>query len=153
MKKKILIDLDVLTVALWDSKKEAIEFLARVKKGEFDVYTPHTLLDLLANWKHDKLKNEIKEFYRLYTKENLTSQKILEGFEKFKVEKHSIVDSLVKVGVKREDATLAIIVSIFDIDLLVTYNRKHLKNKIKEINEVLSKNGLKEINISLPDEV
>ena len=77
----------------------------------------------------------------------------MEGFEKFKVEKHSIVDSLVKVGVKREDATLAIIVSIFDIDLLVTYNRKHLKNKIKEINEVLSKNGLKEINISLPDEV
>ena len=153
MKKKILIDLDVLTVAFWDKKKEAMDFLRRVKKGEFEIYTPHIILDLLANWKHIRLRDEIARFYKLYSRENLPPQKILEKFEKFDIEKKGIVNSLVGVGVKRDDATLAIITSVFDVDILITYNRKHLRGKVKEINEVLDKNGLRKINILLPNEI
>ena len=50
MKKKILIDLDVLTVAFWDKKEEAIEFLERAKKGEFVIYTPFAVLDTLSHY-------------------------------------------------------------------------------------------------------
>jgi predicted nucleic acid-binding protein len=151
MKKKILIDLDVVTIAFWDKNKEALEFLERVKKGEFEVYTPHIVLDLLANWKYIRLKNKIIRFYKLYTKENLGPQKILEKFENFEIEKKGIADYLVGIGVKRDDATLAMITSIFDVDMLITYNRKHLRGKVNEINEVLDKNGLRKINILLPN--
>ena len=60
---------------------------------------------------------------------------------------------LLSKGVKEEDAVLVIIASIFEIDHLVTYNRKHLRNKEIEINDVLSQNGLKTIKIRLPDEI
>ena len=57
------------------------------------------------------------------------------------------------MGVKEEDVVLVVISSIFDIDYLVTFNRKHLKSKEKEINEVLRKNGIKCIKIILPSEL
>ena len=41
---KILVDLDVVTVALWEKEDErrkmAIEFIDKVKSGKFTVYTP-----------------------------------------------------------------------------------------------------------------
>jgi len=67
MKKKILIDLDVVTTAIWDKKKESLDFIERVKKGEFVVYTPFAMLDTLSSWEHETLKKAIKEFYDVYS--------------------------------------------------------------------------------------
>lgn len=92
--KKILIDLDVVTVAFWNRHKEALEFLARLKSGEFELET----------------------------------------------------------GVKEEDAVLVVVTSLFSLGYLVTYNRKHLRDKVGVINRVLSKNGFREIKISSPSE-
>lgn len=67
MKKKILIDLDVVTVSIWDKKGLQVEvankFIERVKKREFHVITPFFLLELVSKWKHERLKQSIKEFY------------------------------------------------------------------------------------------
>lgn len=149
---KILIDLDVVTVALWDRNKEAAEFLERAKKGEFELYTPYTLFDTLSKWKNEKLKNEIVGFYELYSKKIISGKESLEKIEELKTGR-KVVEELQKEGVKEEDATLVFIASIFEIDSLVTLNRKHLRNKRDEINRVLRNNGLKEISILLPTEI
>ena len=109
---KILVDLDVLTVAFWNRHEEALEFLARVKSGEFEVSTPYVLFDV------EKLTKELLE-----------------------------------TGVKEEDAVLVVVTSLFSLGYLVTYNRKHLRSKSKEINEVLEKYGLRKISILLPTEI
>ena len=43
---------------------------------------------------------------------------------------------LVDIGVKEEDVILVIASSIFEVDYLVTFNRKHLKSKEREINNI-----------------
>ena len=151
--KRILIDLDVLTVAFWDRNKEALKFLDRVKKGEFEVYTPHIVIDLVSEWRYEKLKNNIKHLYALYSKEILTPQSLLEKFESFSVNSDKIIGLLVKIGVQRDDAALALITSVFELDALVTYNRKHLRNKVDEINNVLDSYEIRKINILLPSEI
>jgi predicted nucleic acid-binding protein len=151
--RKILIDLDVITVAFWDRNKEALKFLNRVKKGEFEVYTPHIIIDLVSQWNHQKLKNSIKHFYELYSREILTSQRLLEKFESSNMDSDKLIASLVKIGVQRDDAALALIASVFGIDVLITYNRKHLRNKVNEINSVLDNYGIRKINILLPSEI
>ena len=153
MKKKILIDLDVVTVAEWDSEKDAIKFISRVKLGEFQVYTPYSLFDLLDKWKYEKLRNKIKEFYDLYSTEIITAQKLTDELDKLKVDEKAITKDLKKEQVKEEDMLLIIVTSLFNLDFLVTFNRKHLKNKKEVINHVLQKYKLKTIKIVLPDEV
>ena len=106
-KKKILVDLDVLTLAFWDKKDEA-KMIEKVKAGIFLMITPYIILWHLAKWNYKKLAEEIANFYETY---------------------------------------------IFDIDYLVTFNRKHLRDKEKEINNVLKKNGIGTIRIVQPSEL
>ena len=108
-KNKILVDLDVVTVAFWDNKELAIKFLNRIKSEEFTLYTPFIITDLVAKWKHESLRNNIINFYEVY--------------------------------------------SDFNLDYLVTFNRKHLRDKEQIINEVLKKYGIKTIKIVLPSEI
>lgn len=56
-------------------------------------------------------------------------------------------------GVKEEDIVLVVIASVFDIDFLVTYNKKHLKDKQQEINGVLKKYDLRTIRIVSPEKL
>lgn len=149
---KILIDLDVVTVALWDKNKEAVEFLEKVKRGEFESYTPYNLLETLMKWKNEPLKAKILGFYELYSKKIISASESLNKLEELKIGKE-VVGELQKIGVKEEDATLIFIASIFGIDFLVTFNRKHLRSKRDEINKVLRKNGLNEVGILLPSEI
>lgn len=153
MAKKILIDLDVVTVAFWDKNKDAESFLERVKSGELEVVTPYILLDLLSKWKHDKLSEKLTHFYELYSSEVLSAQKVFDKINKLQVNGEEITNELIKKGVKEEDIVLVIVTSIFDIDYLITYNRKHLRNKEEIINDVLEKMGLKTIKIALPSEI
>lgn len=153
MKKKILIDLDIVTVAEWNSEKNAIKFIGRVKAGEFDVYTSYSLFDLLDKWKYEKLRNRIKEFYELYSTEIITAQKLTDKLDKSKVDELTITEALKKEQVKEEDILLVIITSLFNLDYLITLNRKHLKNKMEVINNVLQKYRLRTIKIALPNEI
>ena len=67
IKKMVMIDLDVITVALWDSKGKNAEiarkFLVRVENKEFYIGIPFIIIEIVLLWKYEKLKNSIKEFY------------------------------------------------------------------------------------------
>lgn len=152
-KKKIIIDLDVVTVAEWNSHKDAINFISRVKKGEFNLVTPYILLEHLSNWNHKELASKIEHFYNLYSKTIISAQNVLKRLKQIGADREQITNKLILIGVKEEDAVLVLVTSIFEINYLVTYNRRHLKSKEKTINEELSKNGLKNIKIRLPNEI
>ena len=153
MKVKIIIDLDILTVAYWDKKKEAYDFLDRIKLGEFKLHVPYLLYDLLSNWKFKALSEKIKHFYDLHATKIITLQDSLNKIIELKIDDKKIVAELKIHNIKDEDITLVIITSIFQLDYLVTYNKKYLKNMENKINEVLNKNGLKTIKIVLPSEI
>ncbi len=152
MKKKILVDLDVVTLAFWDKKDEA-KLIERVKAGTFFMVTPYVILEHLSKWDYRKLADEIASFYEKYSSQIVTAQNISEKTNTFGVEYGELLMELVDKGIKEEDVILVIVSSIFYIDYLVTFNRKHLKSKEKEINEVLKKNGLRTIKIILPSEL
>ena len=150
-RKKIILDLDVATLAFWDKKDEA-KLIERIKNNEIMMITPYIILEHLAKWNHKKLSEEITIFYEKYSSEIITAQNLLNKIENLEVEYEELLAELVKEGVKEEDVILVIICSVFEVDYLVTFNRKHLKNKEKGINGVLKKNGLKSIEIKLPSE-
>ena len=127
-KKKIIIDLDVVTLAFWDKKDEA-GLIERIKADEFEMITPYILLDHLSKWSHQKLANEINEFYEKYSSEIITAKKLLNESEKNKIEYLELLNELINIGVKEEDVVLVIVSSLFYVDYLITFNRKHLKNK------------------------
>jgi len=151
--KRILIDLDVLTVAFWDRNEEALKFLDVVKKGEFEVYTPYSLFDLVTQWKYIELRDKIIHFYNIHSSRIITINNVLEESEKRGLKTEKATEELLKFHVKEEDAVLVIVTSLFNLDYLVTYNRTHLRNKINIINKVLRKNEFGEIEIKTPSEI
>ena len=56
-------------------------------------------------------------------------------------------------GIKREDAALVLVASLFSFDYLVTFNRMHLKNKKEESNKILKEWKLPTIQILGPEEL
>ena len=58
-----------------------------------------------------------------------------------------------KIDIKDEDGLLIFVASLFKLDYLVTFNRKHLRNRNTKINEILKECGLNEIDIIGPDEI
>jgi hypothetical protein len=155
-KKKILIDLDILTTALWDRKKESIEFLKEVEKGRYKVLTPlYFLYHILRKWEFKKLADKIFKQYDLLTdiflQESKTAEKVL---KKTRIPLRALAKKMVKgIKIKLEDAYLVLYSSIWESDFLVTYNKKHLVNKEKEITEFLKKYGLYHPKIILPDQL
>ena len=130
MKKKIIIDLDVITVALWDSKGKNTElarkFLTRVGKKEFFVKNSDRLI---------------------------TDTEIKEKCEELNVNYELILKKLESAGIKSEDAALVLITSLFSFDYLITFNRIHLKNKKEEANKILKECNLPTIQIVDPEEI
>jgi len=152
MKKKIIVDLDVVTLAFWDKKDEA-KLIERIKGGKFDMVVSYILLEHLSKWNYRKLAEEISGFYEKYSSQIITAQNILEKTKEGSIEYGNLLMKLINIGVKEEDVILVIIASIFHIDYLITFNRKHLKNNENKINEVLKKNGIKTVKIVLPSEL
>ena len=152
-KKKIIVDLDIVTVAEWDKDKDAVSFINRARSGEFEVYVPYSLLDLLDKWEYKNLSNKIKEFYELYSQEIISAQKLTNKLDELNLREEVLTKEFLDKGIKEEDILLIIIASSFRLDYLVTRNRKHLKNKEEEINNVLHKCKLKKICIVLPNEI
>ena len=156
MAKKIIVDLDIVTMALWNKKGEdtqlARRFINRVEEGEFDVVTPFVMLELLTRWKYSALVENIQQFYLKNTKVFITNEDIDKKLDLLNVDDKKVLSALKAAGVKGEDALLALITSIFEIDCLVTFNRKHLKSKRERINGVLTENGVKTVRIIGPED-
>ena len=157
MKNKIIIDLDVVTVSVWDKKGEnvrlAVKLIDRVKQKEFEVITPFYLLEHLIKWKHVTLKEKIEDFYLKNSNILLTNEDVDYRIDSLGIDDEKILLELQSNNVKEEDAFIALITSIFKLDYLVTFNRRHLKNKKNQINEVLKKHELAAIKIVGPEEV
>ena len=119
----------------------------------FFVITPYVLIDHLSKWNHRKLADQITNFYDIYSSHIVSAQNILDKMRDLNADYGKLLMELVNLGVKEEDVILVIVSGIFNADYLVTFNRKHLKSKEKEINGVLSKNGIGTIKIVFPKEL
>ena len=64
MKKKILIDLDIVTVGKWDRGKYgdmARKLMKRIRNKEFELVTPFYIIEYLVKWRNVPLKEKIEE--------------------------------------------------------------------------------------------
>ena len=151
--KRIIIDLDVVTVAFWDKSANgeiARNFIKKLSGKDHYIITPTLLIHLVRMWKHDKLRMQIEDFYLTRSNELMESLQIVEGILSSGVDFEEIFSKLLKIGVKDEDITLVLAGSLTS-SLLITFNRIHLKNKEEEINGILSKYGLKTIKVISPE--
>ncbi len=150
-----MIDIDVVAVAehYINDKDHSISksFIERVKSGEFETYTTHSLLALVENWKNKEIREKVVAIYHAYCYV-IPAIEIQARSEEKKITFEEIVGKLSKKGVKEEDGALAVVASLFGLSL-VTLNRKHLRNKRDEINKILKDVGLSEIKIFLPNEI
>lgn len=155
--KKIIVDLDIVTVANWDKKGEparlAQKFINRIENNEFQVVTPFIMIELLTRWKYSELVSTIQQFYLTNTTGFITNEDFDKKLESLKINDEKILAELKASNVKGEDTVLVLITSLFEIDYLVTFNRKHLRGKKELINEVLTTNGVKTIEIVGPEEI
>jgi predicted nucleic acid-binding protein len=156
MKRRILVDICVVGVAKFYTKDKdyeiASEFIKRVERGEFEIFTPFSLIETVVKWKDKILKKQVLDFYSLHSTEILSTEKITKKFVELKINYKKIMPVFKKHGIKEEDATLVLIASAFELTL-VTLNRKHLRGKKEKINEILREAGLNEIEILLPNEI
>ena len=152
---KILIDIDVIAVAIHyiNDKDYSIAkiFIDRTKAGEFEVYSTQTLLELVKKWKEKNTMQKILDFYKRYSY-TIPTFEIMNKSKESGIFFENIVKKLSNKGVKEEDAALTVIASLFGL-ILVTLNRKHLRNKQIEINNTLRDCGMNEIKILLPNEI
>ena len=156
-RKRILIDLDVVTVALWDKRDErrnvALNFIERINNKEFEVITLSSTLNLVDKWRHLTLGNSIKQFYIENTSHFIDEIEILEYLQRHKISSNQIIDEILSYNIKREDVMLILACISTKVKFLVTLNRKHLKGKVKEINKVINNYKLPDINIVYPNEI
>ncbi|MBI4452043.1 hypothetical protein HY637_01315 [Candidatus Woesearchaeota archaeon] len=155
VKRKIIIDLDVVTVAKWDKGRNgeiSRKFIISVAKKAFHLITPTLLLELVRKWKHEKLRIRIEEFYSKNSDELIDRLQIIEEIVSKKIDFEELFGSFIEIGIKEEDVTLILVSSLRDA-LLITFNKVHLKNKEEEINEILSKYGLRAIKITSPEQI
>ncbi len=150
----IVIDLDVITVHLWKGSQagQAKEFIEMVEGGRFSVIVPYTLIELAKRWKYVRLKEKVLDFYEANAEE-VSAKDVEEKLESLGINDKEFVISLITHGIKEEDAALVMIASLFKAEYLVTFNRKHLRNKESEICEVLKNLHLPQIKIRTPLEL
>jgi predicted nucleic acid-binding protein len=151
--KKVLIDLNVYIAAEWDKKKEAIEFLGKVRK--YNVITPVLILFyILRNWKYRKLVDKIFNVIDKVTTTYIgTAQTNLKSIQLVNLPLRIFVRRISKtVGIPLDDARLIAYAALNEAEFLVTYDKKHLKNKEKEIADFLKKYNLLPLKIILPNE-
>ena len=158
--KKILIDLNVVTIGSWKkadpSRAVAENFMKKIgekagaeEEKQFYVVTPYVLLELVNKWKNKPLVEIITDFYRKVTDEYVEKIDVMEElFETFE----EVYTALIRIGVKPEDAFLVIVCSVKNA-ALVTFDKKHLRGKDAEINAVLRGHICGEVEIKLPEEL
>jgi len=155
IKKKVIVDLDVVTVGKWDKGKngdDSRKFMDGVANKEFYLTTPTLLIELVRKWNHQKLKSQIEEFYLKNSDELIERIQIIGEIVSKGIDFEEIFNRFAKIEIKEEDIAL-IFVSSLRNSILVTFNKIHLKNKEEEINEILLEYGLKPIRITSPGQI
>jgi len=155
IKRKIIIDLDVVTVGKWDKGSHgniSRKFMIKVSKGIFYLVTPTLLLELVGKWSHEKLKVQIEEFYSKNSNETIERLQIIKDILSNGIDFEEIFGKFIDIGIKEEDITLIFASSLRDA-ALITFNKIHLKNKEEEINGILSEYSLKTIKIISPEQI
>lgn len=163
--KRIIVDLSVATVASYprlghefDYKRteEAALFLKNVSKaveeGKLMVVTPKNFYALLGEWQYKEIVVKMLDFYNAATSVFVETADLVSELIEKEVDYNSIIGSLVKGGVKEEDA-LIIVTASLNSAVIVTYNRKDLRGKIPQINAVLAEYGIPEVEINEPSEL
>lgn len=149
MKSKILIDLDIVTVALWKGeKKEVASDFLNYSKLSFNIFVPSAILSTLFVWRYRKLGRKIFDFYS-DNSEILSQKKVKSLFRSLRVDYDRLILKLKEADVKEEDTFLVAVSSAFSLDL-ITFNHKHLIDKSENINKILLEAGLKKIIIKEP---
>lgn len=157
--KKILIDMDILTIGLWEKgdarKADALKFIKRAEAKEFFVYFLDEHMKVVSEWKHEPLKNAILEkiielqdrfvelsdvLARIENKTHRKAEEFVDEFTRF-------------AGSKKADILLVLACSALEIDYLVTFNRKHLQTKKAKIEEFLRRNKMYVPKIVLANEI
>lgn len=162
--KKVIIDLSVVTVANYPRlgtefdykrKQEALLFLEKVteaaKSGELGVITPKNFYALVGEWQHKEIVLKILEFYRLVTSEFVETADLIAELIEMDIDYEDITASLVKRGVKGEDALIVVTASLKQA-VIVTYNKKDLRDKLVAINEILAGRRMTKIAVKEPSE-
>ena len=157
MVKKIVVDLDVVTIGIWkkadERREEALKFMKRIENKEFETVMLSSTLNLVEKWNNIELSTSIKDFYSKNTKHFIDDLEIFNFLHRKGVIASSIIDEFLKKGIKREDIMLILACIAVNADYLVTFNRKHLKNNADTINSILKKNKLYKINVVHPNEI
>lgn len=148
--RRILIDLDILTNALWkgQNSERAKKFLEKARTEDFEVLTPSALLDLVFDWKDRRLAKLILSFYS-ENSDILSKKTILRKFKEAGTDYKLIMEELTKTIGKEEDAFLILVASVFDLEI-ITFNKKHMVGKRDRINQTLVKFALNEVEINEP---
>ena len=156
-RKKIIIDLDVVTIGIWkkadERRTEALHFMKRAENKEFEVVMLSSTLNLVEKWNNRELSTSIRDFYSKNTDHFIDDLEVSNFLRKRKVSASVIIDEFSKKGIKREDILLILACVAIKADYLVTLNRRHLKNNTKAINQILEKNSLHKIKVVQPNEI
>ena len=158
--RKILVDLDVVTVGTWDKGENgdmARRLMSRIVEKEFFMVSPFLLLERISKWGNLKVSGPMKEFYvknsdLLLTDEDV-SARISEVGEEIKgFNEAKLLKELRRKAVGNQDAFLVLIAAVFGLDL-VTFNRKTLRSKEKVVSEVMSSYGIKAPKLLGPEQL
>lgn len=156
MRPKVLIDLDVITTKVWDRRQDTIEFLDKVKRGEYMCTFPLFLIvHILRKWAYKKLVDKIIREIDEVTTEFLRSSVVEEAVER-KTGMPSrvfIKKGFRKLDINKQDFTLVVFASVYEIDFLVTYNKTHLLQRQEDVEKFLRKFNLKSPKIISPNEL
>jgi len=157
IKKKIIVDLDVVTVGIWkksdERKATALRFMERVEYKEFEVVMLSSTLNLIEKWKNIELSTSIRNFYSKNTNHFLDDLEIFDFLRKNNASASAIIDDFLRKRIKQEDIMLILACVTVKADYLITFNRKHLKNNAETINTILNKYKLHRINVVHPNEI
>ena len=158
IRMKIMIDLDVVTVAEWEKEDPrrpiASRFLDEVDKKIFTVISPVTLIARLLSWKYLELVKKIAIRLISISDSFVTTEEansILTANTKKGI--RELADEGAKgLKIKVSDMALVLIASSKGIDYFVTFNKTDLKNKEGKISEFLRRYNLHTPKIVLPDD-
>ena len=125
MKKKIIIDLDVVTVAKWDKGEYgdiARHFIKRAENKEFQLVTLFYMLEQIVKWNHLQLRERIEEFYLKESSIMITNEDIDDKIEDIGFNDGKLLKELQDIKIKDEDAFIVMVASIFEVDYLILIN-------------------------------
>ena len=160
--KKIIVDLDVVTVANYSRKSlandyERIKYAQRflnyvsrgVKSGEFWLIALKNFDALLALWKYKEIVIKILDFYHSNSSEFVDTAELITGLVEKGIDYDALMKSFTDRGVKGEDVLIVLVASLKRA-AIITFNKKDLRNRREEINKLLLENGLNGIEIKEP---